>query len=146
MIQVFHVKDLRENNFWTQSQIAKKLNINRRTYAEYELQNNSIPLSVLCDLAVIYDVSIQYICGLTKIKKPINNNVLFNYELFLENLINLRKNHGYSQQDLAIRLNCSQSIISDYETNFRKISIETIILLAHLYDLPIDLILKPKNK
>ena len=59
------IRNLREDNDYTQSYIASYLNVGQRTYADYELGNTRIPVDSLIMLAKLYDVSMDYICGLT---------------------------------------------------------------------------------
>ena len=56
MIPDLRLKDLREDRFWNQKTVSSLLSINRRTYAEYELQNNMLPIKYLPKLSNIYNV------------------------------------------------------------------------------------------
>lgn len=62
------IRALREDNDYTQTQIAKILTVGQRTYADYELGNTRIPVDSLIQLAKFYDVDMNYICGLSNIK------------------------------------------------------------------------------
>ncbi len=59
------VRALREDNDYTQTQIAKILNIGQRTYADYKLGKTRIPVDALIKLAKFYDVDMNYICGVS---------------------------------------------------------------------------------
>lgn len=59
------LKELREGNELTQKQLAEKLNINSVTYLHYEKGQREPPLSLLADMAKFYDVSVDYLLGLT---------------------------------------------------------------------------------
>ena len=59
------IRNLREDHDYTQVQIANLLNIGQRTYADYELGNTRIPVDSLIILAKLYDVSMDYISGVT---------------------------------------------------------------------------------
>jgi transcriptional regulator with XRE-family HTH domain len=59
------LQDLREENFWTQSYVAHKLNIAQRTYSHYENGTRSIPLELLCAIADLYNVSTDYLLNRT---------------------------------------------------------------------------------
>ncbi len=63
------IRNLREDHDYTQVQIANLLNIGQRTYADYELGKTRIPVDSLIILAKLYDVSMDYICGLSDTKK-----------------------------------------------------------------------------
>ena len=58
------LKDLREENNFTQSQIAEYLNIKQNTYSQYENEKRQLPIDVLIKLAKFYKVSTDYILGL----------------------------------------------------------------------------------
>ena len=64
------VRDLREDNDYTQKQIAEILKIHQTTYSDYEIGNLNIPVDVLIELAKLYNTSIDYIVGLTDEAKP----------------------------------------------------------------------------
>ena len=55
------LKDLREDNDYTQQQIADMLYINRRTYSSYETGMAGLPVEILIKLADIYNTSTDYI-------------------------------------------------------------------------------------
>ena len=64
------VRDLREDNDYTQKQIADILKIHQTTYSDYEIGNLNIPVDVLIKLAKLYNTSTDYILGLTDEMKP----------------------------------------------------------------------------
>ena len=53
----------------------------------------------------------------------------------------LRKEFGFTQQDLANKLNCSKSIIGFYENELRKPSMEILLKLSRIFDCNIDYLL-----
>ena len=59
------IRTLREDRDKTQSDIAKLLNIGQRTYCDYELGKTRIPVESLMILAKYYNVSMDYICGVS---------------------------------------------------------------------------------
>ena len=64
------IRDLGEDNDWTQQNIADMLFINRRTYAAYENGVNSMTPETLCKIADIYGVSVDYLLNRTEIRSP----------------------------------------------------------------------------
>ena len=58
------LKELREENNFTQTQIAKHLNIKQNTYSQYENEKRQLPIDVLIKLSRFYKVSTDYILGL----------------------------------------------------------------------------------
>ncbi len=64
------LKDLREDNDFTQKQIAELLNCKQNTYQQYESEKRQIPIESLKKLAIIYKTSIDYIVELTDNPNP----------------------------------------------------------------------------
>jgi len=62
------IRILRVDNDKTQTEIAKLLKVGQRTYCDYELGKTRIPVDSLIVLARLYDVSMDYICGLSDIR------------------------------------------------------------------------------
>ena len=59
------LKELREENKYTQQYVAEILNIRQNTYSQYENEKRDIPIRALIVLAKLYDVSVDYILELT---------------------------------------------------------------------------------
>ena len=64
------IRALREDSDRTQSEIAQLLKVGQRTYCDYELGKTRIPVDSLIILAKLYNVSMDYICGVSEAKKP----------------------------------------------------------------------------
>ncbi len=62
------IREIREDHFFTQQNIADHLHIGQRTYADYESGKTRIPVDNLLILAKLYDVSMDYITGASNIK------------------------------------------------------------------------------
>lgn len=59
------LRNLREDNDLKQRELAAYLNCSQRTYSNYELGQRDIPTDVLIRLANFYNVSTDYLLGLT---------------------------------------------------------------------------------
>ncbi len=59
------IRDLREDKDLTQKQLAKELNCSQQVYSNYELGQRDIPTYILIKLSRFYQVSTDYILGLT---------------------------------------------------------------------------------
>ena len=59
------IRDLREDADLTQKQVGEAINVPQRTYAYYESGQRMVPPQVLCALADVYNVSVDYILGRT---------------------------------------------------------------------------------
>ena len=64
------IRNLREDNDLTQSELSKYLNISQVAYSYYELGRRTIPLELLSKLADYYNTSIDYLLYRTDIVKP----------------------------------------------------------------------------
>lgn len=63
------LRDLREDADLKQREIAEVLSISMQQYSLYERGNREIPFHHVITLAKFYNVSIDYIAGLTNNKK-----------------------------------------------------------------------------
>lgn len=70
MLYTDRIRALREDNDLNQTRIAQLLNVGQKTYSDYELGKIRIPIDSMLVLAKFYDVSMDYICGVTDIKSP----------------------------------------------------------------------------
>lgn len=64
------IRALREDKDKIQSEIANLLNVGQRTYCDYELGKTRIPVDSLIALARFYNVSMDYICGVSDKRYP----------------------------------------------------------------------------
>lgn len=65
VMQYRRIRDLREDNDLTQKQVAQSLNCSQQVYSNYELGQRDIPTDILIKLSKFYDVSTDYILGLS---------------------------------------------------------------------------------
>jgi len=64
------MRALREDNDFNQTEIAKLLNVGQKTYSDYELGKTRIPIDSIIKLAKYYNVSTDYLLGVTDVKAP----------------------------------------------------------------------------
>ena len=64
MDYVKKLRDLREDNDYTQQQIADYLNTSQTMYARYERGANELPVRHLIKLCKLYNVSADYILNI----------------------------------------------------------------------------------
>lgn len=60
------IRMLREDRDLTQKQMAQYLHCSQQVYSNYELGQRDIPTDILIKLAEFYNISIDYILGLTQ--------------------------------------------------------------------------------
>ena len=64
------IRDLREDRDLTQQEIADVLLCDQTLYSKYERGERPLPLELAVKLAVHYNVSLDYLVGLTNQKNP----------------------------------------------------------------------------
>lgn len=62
------IRDLREDFDLRQKDVADLLNVGQKTYSDYELGKSRIPVDSIIILAKFYNVSLDYICGVSNVK------------------------------------------------------------------------------
>ena len=67
------IRNLREDADLTQAELGKRIHVPQRTYAYYESGERMIPPQILMALAQFYNVSVDYLLGLTDQKTPYAN-------------------------------------------------------------------------
>lgn len=65
------LKDLREDKDLKQETIAKYLNTSQKQYSRWERGEREIPFHNIIELAKFYNISIDYIAGITNEYKPL---------------------------------------------------------------------------
>lgn len=64
------IRDMREDSDLTQKQVAEYLKMSQTGYSKYETGENDVPTAIWMALADFYNVSVDYLLGLTDEKKP----------------------------------------------------------------------------
>ena len=59
------IRDLREDHDLKQREVAAYLSCSQRVYSNYELGQRDIPTDILIKLSALYNVSVDYLLGLT---------------------------------------------------------------------------------
>jgi len=64
------IRDLRIDQGLTQQKVAELLHVSQNTYSQYEIGVTRFPLEAVIQLAKFYNVSMDYLVGLTDEPKP----------------------------------------------------------------------------
>lgn len=64
------IRAMREDRDLRQQDIADMLHCSQVAYSRYELGKRDVPTEVLVQLAMFYDVSVDYLLGLTDTATP----------------------------------------------------------------------------
>lgn len=138
MINTSRLKDIREDNDINQNDMSKILNVNRSTYSLWELGINIIPLKNLCDFADYFNLSIDYVLGLTNTKNIKNVNNGLNLKVLGNNLRSIRIKNNLSQENIANILNVTQACITRYEKGLIYISTPNLYKFAKYFNITIN--------
>lgn len=65
------IRALREDNDLKQKDLAKLLGVAQTTYSQYEVGSRPLPIDYLIALCKFYNVSADYLLGLSDVKKGI---------------------------------------------------------------------------
>lgn len=77
------IRDLREDADMTQKQVAEKLFLQLTQYRRYECGESELPMNIAINIARIYNVSLDYIAGLTNEKRGLTMSALTDDETLL---------------------------------------------------------------
>ena len=63
------IRNLREDKDMNQTQMARELNINQRTYSRYENADSMMSLDILVQIADYHNVSVDYLLERTDVQR-----------------------------------------------------------------------------
>ena len=138
MIDFFRLRDIREDNDINQVRMAEILGVNRSTYSLWELGINIIPLNYLAFFADYFDYSIDYVLGLTNVRRKNNLIKGFDLKILGNNLKEVRIKNNLSQEDMARILNVTQPCITRYEKGLICISTSNIYRFSKEFKISIS--------
>lgn len=135
------IKNIREDNDLTQKEIVQILGISRANYSAMENGRISFSLLNISKIADYYNISIDYLLGLTNTKRyTINNNEL-NLNDFGKSLRKARRKLRLTQENIAFDLGVTQPTYANYEKGKTIISVNRLFILSKKYNLSFDQLL-----
>lgn len=149
------LRDLREDADLSQTALVQKLSMHKTTYTNYEQGKREPPFSLIIRLAVMYNVTIDYIAGLTQKSTPLKgtNRKKVKDNAKAErlkqdisigaNLRRLRKRAGLSQEIATAKLQVmgipvSREILSRMELGRYSIRISALLGMKEIYRATFD--------
>ena len=115
-MMITKLEELREEKDFTKKQMAEKLEVSDSIYARWENGKEIIPTRRIYRLANYYQVSIDYLLGLTTKKIPLKSKDKIDQELVALRIREIRKDYCETLREFAKRLNTTNSTWSAYET------------------------------
>ena len=144
-IKFKRIYDLRVDNDLLQKDIANILNTNKNTYPHWESGMYEIPLPIIDKLTSYYNVSVDYLTGLTNKKEAKRGRM--NLELLPVRLKEIRKNNNLSQEQIALEIDgYSQMNCSRYESGKIIIPFSKLFLFSKRFNVSIDYLMGYKKE
>lgn len=138
MISFQRLRDIREDHDLNQNQLSQILGVKRSTYSLWELGISIIPLKNLVDFCDYFNVSMDYVLGLSNNKgskcliKGLDLKVLGN------NLRDIRLKKGLSQENIASMFKITQPAVVRYEHGLVTISISNLYKYSKEFNISIN--------
>ena len=132
------IKSLRIHHHLTQKDLADFLNISIAAYSQFERMDTLIPIELLNKLANYYNVSLDYLLKITNDPKIVIMNKEINKKEVGENLKKLRKERKLYQETLAQEIGTSHSLISEYESGKKLVSLTYGYAICKKYHISLD--------
>ena len=132
------LKEIRTYFDNTQQEVATYLKVNRSTYAGWENGIDAIPLLKLIAFCNYYNISLDYVCELSNIKKCEIKSRVIDKETLGKNLKETRMKNKDTQKSIADKIQVDQSNYSKYELGKILIHTYPLIEFAKYYKVSID--------
>ncbi len=71
----FRIKEMRNGRHLTQEELGEIIGVSQQTFSRYEKQEVLMPVDVLVRLSRYFNVSTDYLLGLTDVKRNLNQQV-----------------------------------------------------------------------
>ena len=134
------IKDIRNKNGLSQKEIADYLTINQSTYSKFELNKAAIPIELLNKLSNYYNVSLDYLLKITDNPNIKIDNKEIDKRQVGENLKKFRKDHKLYQETLAKEIGTSHSLISEYESGKKLVSLTYGYAICKRFNISLDIL------
>lgn len=138
-------KDIRKDKCLLQKDIAKALNILEDTYSKYERGLIDMPLELCNKLADFYNVSLDYLLGISDVYLP-NKNKKIDLNLLHERLKTLRKENKLTQVELSKKVGFPQTTYSNYENGNSIPTTLKLYYIAIFYNVSLDYLVGKTNQ
>lgn len=134
------IKDIRIKHNLSQKEIADYLTINQSTYSKFELNKAAIPIELLNKLSNYYNVSLDYLLKITDNPNIKIDNKEIDKRQVGENLKKFRKDHKLYQETLAKEIGTSHSLISEYESGKKLVSLTYGYAICKRFNISLDIL------
>lgn len=132
------LKELRIEKELSQNQIADILGISISGYSQFETRKVLIPITSLNILANYYNVSLDYLVGLSDNKNYSSMRNDIDKDITKARLLEVRKENKLYQETLANILGMVKSVICDCEKGRKILALEPAYILCKKYNISMD--------
>lgn len=136
---------LREEKELTQKELGEIFNVDRSIISKWEIDSVTIPLKQLNNYANYFNVSLDYLTGLSNIKENTKTIKKLDKQKIGQNIKQVRKENNLTLRALAKQLNTTSSTISAYETGKTLILTAFAYQIAKKYNISLDWLLGKSN-
>ena len=142
-----NLRNVREQLEINQNQVCKVIGISNTVVCKWENGSEIIPLKHLNSLANYYNVSMDYLLGLSNNKNNFDRKINELNKIEVGKRIKLfREKKKLSLRDLAKILNTTSSTISAYETGKTLILTSFAYQICKEYNISLDYLCGRRNK
>lgn len=128
---------LREEHDLTQQELADIFKVSRSLISKWERNLITVPLKQLNNYANYFNISLDYITGLSD-KKTKTNKINLDNNLIGKRIVEVREKNNLTLRKLADELNTTSSTISAYETGKVLIQSSFAITICSQYNISLD--------
>ena len=141
------LKFIREENNYTQKNLAKILKIDQSVYSHYETEYNIIPIKHLNTICNLFNISFDYLFNFTKNGNYSNTNYNeINKTESGKRLKEFRKNNKLTLKALAQILNTTDGTLAGYESGRYIIATPFLYTICQKYKISADYLLGITDK
>lgn len=136
-----NLEKLRDEKDLLKKDVAKLVGVVESVYSEWENEKLSISTKRLYQIANLFEVSIDYMVGISAERIYIKNDNEIDIKLVSSRLKEIRKSLNMTMRDLASKFNTTSSAISNYENGKYLILSPFLIELCKFSNYSIDWVL-----
>lgn len=130
---IYNFKNSRENLELKQKDIAELFGVHFATVSGWETGKDTIPLERLVDYANRFNLSLDYLFGITKQNKNDYLPLELDLNVIAQNLRKIRKENNMTQLEVAEKINTTQAAYAHYENAINLIPTSFLFNLTKVY-------------
>lgn len=146
-----HIAELRKDADLTQSELAMRLDISQQAISKYEKEERDPDIDVLIRIAKFFDVSTDYLLGLSDIKSSYGTTAYSDKQpKFNETVGNSIRywiyRTGYGSDEIAEKIGVSEKLLEDYCSGVTPPPLDILQSLSEISEVSTDCLLGMRNE